>query len=261
VLRFGELALDLRPAFIFMENVPTLLGVRGASERHAYLHMLEEAGYQHIERVVDAASFGVPQHRRRAVLLAWNTARVSGFSMPTPTHGQGTFTTVRDAIGDLPEPPEDPTIEPVLSNHVRVRISELNRVRISHVPYGGGRLDLPAELQLPCHVNANGHRHLDVFGRMRWESPAPTITAMFDNFSRGRFAHPVQDRSITSREGARLQTFPDDYAFVGPKKDVARQIGNAVPPLLARKIGVALRQAIDGRQEGQLTLPLELVAV
>jgi DNA (cytosine-5)-methyltransferase 1 len=76
---------------------------------------------------------------------------------------------------------------------------------------------------------------------MLWDSPAPTITAMFDNFSRGRFAHPTEDRSITGREGARLQSFPDEFVFLGGKKDVARQIGNAVPPLLAKSLGEAIK--------------------
>ena len=121
-----------------------------------------------------------------------------------------------------------------------MRISDLNRQRIGHVPPGGGRLDIPEELQLPCHRNAGAHRHLDVFGRMEWDRPGPTITALFDSFSRGRFAHPERDRAITGREGARLQSFPDDFVFEGAKKQVARQIGNAVPPLLAQALGRAL---------------------
>jgi DNA (cytosine-5)-methyltransferase 1 len=115
------------------------------------------------------------------------------------------------------------------------------------VPAGGGRLDIPEELQLPCHRNAGAHRHLDVFGRMEWDKPAPTITAVFDNFSRGRFAHPVDDRVITGREGARLQSFPDSFRFLGTKKRVARQIGNAVPPLLAQAIGRSVLEALDDR--------------
>lgn len=257
VVRFADLAVGLRPTFIVMENVPTLLGAPGRAQLKEYLTTIHNAGYDHIAQILDAASYGVPQHRRRALVLAWDRSRIDTFGMPPPTHRAPGFATVRDAFAGLPEPPPDATPDPAIPNHTRVRITAVNELRISKVPYGGGQLDVPTELQLPCHLNANGHRHLDVFGRMRWETPAPTITAVFDNFTRGRFAHPVENRSITAREGARLQSFPDDFVFVGPKKDVARQIGNAVPPLLARRIGEAIVAALEGRHEGgQLALPL-----
>ena len=148
----------------------------------------------------------------------------------------------RDALAGLPPPLADFTEHPQYHNHLRVKMSERNIERIRFVPEGGGRLDIPEELQLNCHRGA-AHRHLDVFGRMRWDEPGPTITAMFDNFTRGRFAHPSEDRSITGREGARLQSFPDWFKFKGPKKDVARQIGNAVPPQLAEALGRELIHA------------------
>ena len=189
----------------------------------------------------------MPQHRLRAFLVAWRKDRLPLFEFPKPTHDANTWLTVRSAIGDLPEPPNDFKEHPAYPNHTRVRISQLNELRISHVPEGGGRKDIPVELQLDCHKNDNGHRHLDVYGRMSWSNPSPTITAMFDNFTRGCFAHPSSDRSITGREGARLQSFPDDFRFLGGKKDVARQIGNAVPPRLARHLGEAILAAVEGR--------------
>jgi DNA (cytosine-5)-methyltransferase 1 len=242
VVVFIELALALRPAAIVMENVPAILGPRGIREREICASRLDAAGFAYEWRVLQASDFGVPQDRRRAFLVAWDRERMSGFNFPAP--GREGSMTVSDAISDLPEPPRDFTPHPLHLNHVRVKMSELNLRRIAHIPYGGGRLDLPAHLQLPCHRKSNGHRHLDVFGRMRWDRPAPTITAMFDNFTRGRFAHPVQDRNITAREGARIQTFPDEFLFVGPKKTVARQIGNAVPPRLAEAVGEALMTGI-----------------
>lgn len=248
VIVFIELALALRPAAIMMENVPAIMGPRGIKEREICARRLDAAGFAHAWRVLQASDFGVPQDRRRAFLVAWNRERVSALDLPAP--GREHPMTVSDAINDLPEPPEDFTPHPDHLNHVRVRMSELNLRRITHIPHGGGRLDLPAHLQLPCHRKSNGHRHLDVFGRMRWDRPAPTITAMFDNFTRGRFAHPVQDRNITAREGARIQTFPDDFLFVGPKKTVARQIGNAVPPRLAEAVGETVMTGIrSARQE------------
>jgi DNA (cytosine-5)-methyltransferase 1 len=249
VISFATLAADLNPAVILIENVPGLLGERGRDYIHKVAQALEKRGYQHTSRILDAADYGVPQHRLRAFILAWQPTRAAAFSFPRPTHTGTSWLTVRDAIGDLPEPPDDYTEHLRFANHVRVRISPRNELRIAHVPIGGSRIDLPPELQLPCHRNANGHRHLDVYGRLFWDRPAATITAMFDNFTRGRFAHPDRNRSITAREGARLQTFPDTFRFYGPKKDVARQIGNAVPPRLAEQIGSAIISALERRED------------
>jgi DNA (cytosine-5)-methyltransferase 1 len=235
VTQYFRFALAVRPRVIAMENVPGVLGTRGRSHMMDVFRLINEHGYDIIANVVDAASFGVPQHRRRAVVVAWDPSRAKPFDL-TKLTDSGPVSTVRDAIGDLPSPPIDFTEHQSFSNHTRVRMSARNLERISYVPQGGGRLDVPERLWLPCH-RTNRHRHLDVYGRLSWDRPAGTITAMFDNFTRGRFAHPAEDRNITNREGARLQTFPDWYVFVGPKKDVARQIGNAVPPLLAEVVG------------------------
>jgi DNA (cytosine-5)-methyltransferase 1 len=154
--------------------------------------------------------------------------------------------TVRDAIGHLPSPPKDGDIEhPDFANHRRVKITPINELRISHVPQGGGWQDIPEDLQLECHKKHRGQGHIDVFGRLHWRRPARTITAVFDSFSRGQYAHPVEHRAITSREAASLQSFPESFRFIGPKKDVARQIGNAVPPKLAEAIGGAIFSAIE----------------
>lgn len=255
VLSFARLALDLKPQLILMENVAAFLGVRGSDERSELYELLEKAGYEARSKVLNAADYGVPQIRRRAFVVAWDRSRVPGFSLPAPTCEPSGWRTVRNAIDDLPEPPEDYSEHPEYPNHRRVHTSAINLTRISHVPEGGGRANIPADLQLRCHREDNGHRHLDVYGRMRWDKPAPTITAMFDNFTRGRFAHPSANRSITGREGARLQSYPDTFRFLGPKKDVARQIGNSVPPLLAAELGKALRQALEAQTaEVQLAL-------
>lgn len=263
VLTFGRLAVALAPTAILMENVPGLLGSRGRRVLLRLLRIFEEHGYGHKARVLNAADYGVPQYRLRAFVVAWRLDRLPWFVFPEPAYTADTWRSVREGIGDLPEPPEDCTEHPSFANHTRVRISKINQERIHHVPPGGGRSDLPEHLQLPCHRNANGHRHLDVFGRMAWDRPSPTITALFDNFTRGRFAHPEQDRSITGREGARLQSFPDSFRFYGPKKDVARQIGNAVPPILALAVGQALVRALQRQHtyvaaDSQLQLTLSL---
>jgi DNA (cytosine-5)-methyltransferase 1 len=263
VIDFARLAVELHPPIILIENVPQLLGRRGRAYLREVIAYFEGAGYQCDAQVLDAADFGVSQHRLRAFVVARRPDQTSPFVFPRATHDRANRRTVRDAIANLPEPPLDYSEAPGYPNHTRVRITPLNELRIAHVPPGGGRADLPVELQLPCHKNDNGHRHLDVYGRMEWDKPAPTITAMFDSFTRGRFAHPEQNRPITGREGARLQSFPDTFRFYGPKKDVARQIGNAVPPLLACAIGEALRASLDqeARREDsirQLSLPLSI---
>ncbi len=249
-LQFAAIATALRPKAIVMENVPTILGKRGARHIGIVETMFAGAGYRVKKCVLDAASYGVPQFRRRAVIVAVRCDFDSGFTFPLPSHGPNRFKTVREAIGDLPPPPEDGSEHPDYPNHRLVLVSPVNLERLSHVPEGGGRLDVPEHLQLPCHRNANGHRHLDVFGRLWWDRPSGTITAMFDNFTRGRFAHPAQNRNITGREGARLQSFPDDFVFMGPKKDVARQIGNAVAPAMARSIAEAVSDTIYDDRRG-----------
>ncbi|RAZ78248.1 DNA cytosine methyltransferase [Mesorhizobium atlanticum] len=259
-VRFAAIATGILPKAIVMENVPTLFGKRGQHHLQVVERMLEETGYNYTKRVVDAASFGVPQSRRRAVLVAIRGDVSEHFLFPEPTHEPANFRTVRQAIGDLPSPPHDGSEHPRFRNHRLVLVSKSNLERLSYVPEGGGRLDVPKALQLRCHRNDNGHRHLDVYGRLWWDRPAGTITAMFDNFTRGRFAHPAENRNITAREGARLQSFPDEFVFVGPKKDVARQIGNAVAPAMAKAIGKALAETLRDAErlpqvrQGQLAI-------
>jgi DNA (cytosine-5)-methyltransferase 1 len=245
--KFTEIATRLNPRAILMENVPTVLGKRGGLQVREAFSNLARAGYNVQHTILQAADFGVPQFRRRAFILALNgSVDPASFAWPAAITPSPNHVTVRSAIADLPEPPEDHSEHEEYANHTRVQMSSLNLQRIRHVPEGGGRVDIPPELQLECHRKDNGHRHLDVYGRLVWDSPSGTLTAMFDNFTRGRFAHPARDRNLTSREGARLQSFPDDFVFVGSKKSIARQIGNAVPPLLARSVGLALRNAFRG---------------
>lgn len=260
-LQFAAISAAVRPKAIVMENVPTILGKRGETQIQALESVLCAAGYRIVKTVLEAAWYGVPQLRRRAFIVALRSDVPHDFRFPTPSHLPEQFKTVRDAISDLPPPPPDGSEHPNYANHRMVMVSAANLERLRHVPEGGGRLNVPEHLQLRCHRNSNGHRHLDVFGRLRWDRPSGTITAMFDNFTRGRFAHPSQNRNITSREGARLQSFPDDFAFVGPKKDVARQIGNAVAPAMARAIASALSDHLYGVRSGVQEVRERLVAI
>lgn len=241
VLRYLDWLSDLLPRAFLLENVQAITSVRGKRLIAAIVAHAESLGYMCDLKVLDASHYGLPQRRRRAFLVGIRHA-TSEFPWPEPMQ-PARPATVRDAIADLPSPPNDGSPHPTVPNHYReARLSPLNLERIRHVPEGGGRLDLPDDLQLACHQGT--HRHLDVYGRLAWNAPSGTITARFDSFTRGRFGHPVEDRSITIREGARLQGFPDDFVFVGNREEGARQVGNAVPPPLAAQLGMAIRRSL-----------------
>jgi DNA (cytosine-5)-methyltransferase 1 len=248
LLRHVQIGLALSAKAILIENVPTILGHRGVKQLSEAVHHLNAAGYSVHSKVLHAADYGVPQLRRRAFVVAFRADIDSSFNFEEGGLTPSSYVTVREALLGLPSPPEDYSPHPRFANHQLRKISALNLERLSYVPEGGGRLDIPAGLRLPCHSKDDGHRHLDVYGRMSWDKPAPTITAMFDNFTRGRFGHPTENRNITNREGARLQSFPDSFVFIGTQKSVARQIGNAVPPKLAEAVARSVLRHIRGRK-------------
>jgi DNA (cytosine-5)-methyltransferase 1 len=234
-LRYLEWITDLRPRAFLMENVAAIGSLRGREIVTAISSHAGSLGYSVHSAVLDAAYYGVPQHRRRMIIIGLRDVDVFEW----PTESADAPPTVREAFRGLPSPPSDGSPHKLIANHYRERrLSKLNIERIRHVPEGGGREDLPEHLVLECHKGS--HRHLDTYGRLAWDKPAGTITARFDSFTRGRFGHPVEDRSITLREGARLQSFPDDFVFLGNREDGARLIGNAVPPAFAYAIGKAL---------------------
>lgn len=230
VLEYVRLLKEIRPRFFIMENVSGILSQRGKPFVDALVTNMTEAGYVLQQKKLTASDYGVPQNRKRVIIVGELTNGSPGtFSYPKPL--EKAKKTVREAIADLMYKDESE-----IPNHKADKLSDINLKRIQSITEGQGRDSLPEELQLDCHKKHKGHRHLDTYGRMAWDQPSPTITARFDSFSRGRFGHPVLDRTITLREGARLQTFPDDFEFVGTKVEVARQIGNAVPPVLAEEI-------------------------
>jgi DNA (cytosine-5)-methyltransferase 1 len=247
ILRFLDFVAAIKPAFFLLENVVGLRGRRGKPTLLAFVDRADRLGYRLHTGVLNAADYGVPQIRRRLILVGERNGR-SGrpFKFPAPTRPPDRWLTVQDAIGDLPSPIREAGAGMLIPNHEPDRISDLNRLRISFVPPGGGRQDIPEHLRLPCHgvdVEVAGHR--GVYGRLAWDRPAGTITTRCNSFTRGRFAHPEEDRNITMREAARLQGFPDSFVFVGSKVHVAHQIGNAVPPPLAKAVGRAIRRALS----------------
>lgn len=238
VLEYCRFLMEIQPRFFVMENVGGLLSTRGRPFLEKFTQQLADMGYAIKIRKLTASDYGVPQSRKRVFIVGEKAAdELPEFQYPSPDMTNAK--TVRDAIYDLMSRSEDE-----VPNHKADRLSPMNLKRIQAIEEGQGRDSLPDELKLDCHKRNTGHRHLDTYGRMAWDQPAPTITARFDSFSRGRFGHPVLNRTITLREGARLQTFPDDFEFLGTKVEVARQIGNAVPPVLAERVANEVKKCL-----------------
>ena len=247
VLKYGKLINEIYPKYFVMENVTGIAGKRGKTILQQLIEDVEQIGYHVFVKLLDAQDFGVPQRRKRYIVVGERKDIGNRYIFPTPTR---IHRTVRDIIGNLPEPPQDGTDHPTLSLHRRDRLSELNLQRIRAIKEGQGRDQLPNSLLANCHkINSSVIGFRSVYGRMAWDDVAPTITARFDSFTRGKFGHPTQDRTISLREGALLQTFPIDFVFVGNKVDIARQIGNAVPPVMAECIGKSIIESYEGACE------------
>lgn len=240
IMEFARLINQLEPEMFLMENVPGLLGKRGKPTASSFESHVAKAGYEFIVARVNAADFGVPQIRRRVVYIGWREG-MGPFHFPLPRLSPDSYRTVWNAIGGLPPAAAPGSPCPRVQLHESSRLSGINVERLKLIPPGGGFEHLPVELRARCHRQGPdriGHRN--VYGRLAPHQPAVTITARFDSFTRGKFAHPYEHRNITLREGARLQTFPDSHRFVGTREDIAALIGNSVPPKLAEVIGRAL---------------------
>lgn len=234
---FGRLAKHVMPDVITMENVPELEKTNVFSD---FLSTLEECGYHVIYTVVYCPDYGVPQSRKRLVLLA---SLHGDIEIPRKTH-EGHYRTVRDAIGELPRLSAGQTDanDPM---HTATALSKRNLQRIQQSVPGGTWRDWTEELQLACHKKQTGRTYPSVYGRMQWDMPSPTITTQFYGYGNGRFGHPEQDRAISFREGAILQSFPKDYRFfasasISNRRLLGTQIGNAVPVLLGKAIGESI---------------------
>lgn len=237
---FARLIAGTEPDLVSMENVPQ---VRKHSVFADFLEALTRLRYSVSCNVVHCEEYGVPQERTRLVLLA---SRLGPIRLLPPTVRKPR--TVRHAIGGLAvlaageKAPQDP-----IHRAAKLRPQNLRRVRAS-VP-GGTWQDWPARYRLDCHKRASGMSYKDVYGRMEWSKPSPPITTKFFNLGSGRFGHPKQDRALSLREGALLQTFPRSYEFAPRNADVnltklGMLIGNAVPPRLGELVGASLRHHI-----------------
>ena len=238
---FGRLVEELTPDIATMENVPTVT-------RHAvfddFVATLERKGYDVWYDVVDCAEYGLPQRRRRTVLLASLHGEIE-LRCPNTSETK----TVADVLKGLPilrhggSDDEDPL-------HTASRLSQLNLERINASKPGGSWRDWPKHLIADCHQRNTGRKYPSVYGRMKWDEPAPTLTTQFYGFGSGRFGHPSQARGLSLREGAILQGFPRDYSFVPDGapiqfKVLGRLIGNAVPVELGRAIGESIIEHVS----------------
>lgn len=239
VASFGRLIREVQPDLVTMENVPQLLLHKVFSD---FLNVL--TGYHVTWSVVDCDRVGVPQKRKRMVLMAsrFGSERLSLSKSDIPTE------TVRSKIAALPSliAGEADADDPL---HVACKLSPLNLRRIRVSKPGGTWRDWPEDLRAPCHRKPTGETYPSVYGRMEWDKPAPTMTTQCFGYGNGRFGHPEQDRAITLREAAILQTFPPHYAFVDEGEDVrfarlGRLIGNAVPVRLGEIIAETLNSHV-----------------
>lgn len=243
VLEFARLVRETRPRFFLLENVDQLGQKRG--QGFVTRIQTELNDYDLYPHFYNCADYGLAQTRVRFVIVGKAKCVKARFRIPQPTVNQ--WTTVGTALAGIPEPPPDHSEHPEFPNHYLAKVTPINIRRFSYVPQGGGWWDIPKKLQLKCHqkVDRRSGGWPDVYGRLRLDGQAPTITAGFDSFTRGRYGHPLQDRPLTPREAARLQGFPDDFRFFGTRWDIRSQVGNAVPPPLARAIGQAIRRTLS----------------
>lgn len=255
----------LNPKWVVMENVTGIYSAGGGQAVSDILAGLGELGYTVEARVLRAEEYGVPQERRRVFFLG-NRLGIP-IRWPEPTHGPGRehpYVTIWDAISDLPplengEAPEGPLkygTEPqndyqrylrgnrtCVSNHAAARLSAINLKRMKYIPEGGSWRDIPFDLLPAGMKRARRCDHTKRYGRPFRDSLSSTILTKCD-LHWGAFIHPVQDRIFTVREAARLQSFPDWFEFAGPRTEQYVQVGNAVPPLLAKQVGLALISAV-----------------
>ena len=251
----------LQPEWIVMENVRGIYSIGGGEAVRAIKSELAALGYDVEEAVLNAEEFGVPQERRRVVFIG-NRLGLP-ISHPEPTHGKNRglepFNSIRDAIGDLPAlvngedlgsqayatPPTSSFQHLMRGNathvtqHAAPRLGRINLERLFHIPEGGSWRDIPHELLPAGMQRAKRSDHTKRYGRMRWDGLACTILTKCD-IHWGAYIHPEQNRAISVREAARLQSFPDHFEFFGSRTEQYVQVGNAVPPLLGKAIGVHL---------------------
>lgn len=240
-VEFVRVINDLQPKWFIMENVVGLTTMNGGKVKDAVIDAFKQIGYSVEPRILDAANYGVPQFRQRAFFIGNNQGYPIIF--PEKTHADNRdqlslfdknvlkpYITVGNAIMDL--------LHGSYPNHDRPTHAAIVLERMSHVPEGGNQKDIPEHLKPP-------QLYKNTYGRLDRSKPSYTIHTRFDVASTGSLYHPTENRALTVREGARLQSFPDTFIFAGKKGSQYRQVGNAVPPLLAKAIGEAIIKSMS----------------
>lgn len=234
---FGNLVEKIKPEIVSMENVPQLVREPVFKD---FVNTLSNNGYIVDYKVVFAPEYGVPQNRKRLLLLA---SRIGEIRLIDPLFTKDHFPTVRDAIGKLRKL-ESGEVDSNDDLHRARKLSDLNLKRICASRPGGSWKEWDEKLLPECYKKETGNTFGSVYGRLEWDKPSSTITTQFIGYGNGRFGHPEQNRALSLREGALLQTFPENYKFYDGKissvNKVAIQIGNAVPPKLGEVIGVSI---------------------
>ena len=249
-----KLVKDVEPEIVSMENVPLIEKQKVFTD---FVDTLHDLDYHVHHEVLYCPKYGVPQKRRRLVLIASKFGKIEPFSAthsPSGRNGLKPYRTVSDTIKHLPEitDGEECETDPL---HQSRSLSALNKKRIKQSKQGGTWLDWDEELRAPCHRKASGKTYTSVYARMEWGNLAPTITTQFFTFGTGRFGHPEQDRALSLREGALLQTFPPDYEFMDSSNPISHiqlgaHIGNAVPVTLATVIGKKIQKHLEEVDNG-----------
>ena len=252
---FGDLIEEVKPELIAFENVPL---IRKETIFVDFCDKLRSLDYHFdSELIVYCPDYGIPQKRRRLVLLAsiWGKVElIPKTHSSSPEDELDPFQTVKNAIGNLPKINDGEECQQDRLHRSR-KLSDLNKERIKQSKPGRTWEDWDEELRLPCHQRPSGKGYTTVYGRMKWDDLAPTITTQFNNLGSGRFGHPEQHRALSLREGALLQTFPEGYKFIEPDSPItvsriASYIGNAVPVDLAKVIGESIQKHVKENTNG-----------
>ncbi len=239
---FSRIINEVKPDIVSMENVPQLLNFKKAPVFEDFVNNLKKENYFIWNKILYAPDYGIPQKRKRLVLLA---SKFGNISILPPTHTPEIYLTVQDTIGKLDKIKSGES-SPRDFLHKASKLSDKNLQRIRQsIPGGSWKRDWDDDLKLDCHKSSKGQSYVSIYGRMKWDEPSPTMTTFCTGIGNGRFGHPEQDRAISLREAALLQSFPMDFKFVENPEDLrfgnlSKQIGNAFPPKLGEIIGKSI---------------------